>query len=57
MEACFGIFTSGNRNECGEDLVNFALTQNFTFEITVSRKAVTESSNEETKNEIDYIMN
>ena len=60
-EDCMGNFGYGNRNDRGEDLVNFAVSRgykimNTCFKEKVSRRWTWRSPNFETFNEIDYIL-
>ena len=60
-EDCMGNFGYGDRNDRGEDLVNFAVSRgykimNTCFKKKVSRRWTCTSSNFETFNEIDYVQ-
>ena len=60
-ESCLGKFTHGTRNERGEDLINFSLTNNLKIVNTLFKKKANQrwtwrSPNHETHNEIDYIL-
>ena len=60
-ESCLGKFAKGSRNDRGDDLVNYCLTNdlqvaNTFFQKKLSRKWTWRSPNFETLNEIDYII-
>ena len=60
-ESCLGRFSHGDRNERGDDLINYCLLQdlkvtNTFFKKKPSRKWTWRSPNYETYNEIDFIL-
>ncbi|XP_066964205.1 craniofacial development protein 2-like [Macrobrachium rosenbergii] len=60
-EDCVGKFGYGERNERGDDLINFAVAHDFKimntfFEKSENKKWTWQSPNHETRNEIDYIL-
>ena len=60
-EECVGKFGYGERNERGEDLINFATAHNFKimntfFQKSKNKRWTWRSPNHETKNEIDFIL-
>jgi len=60
-EECLGPFSYGNRNDRGDDLINFATANNFKimntfFKKKINRRWTWRSPNFETFNEIDYIL-
>ena len=60
-EDCVGKFGYGERNERGDDLINFAVAHNFKimntfFQKNKNKRWTWRSPNHETRNEIDYIL-